>query len=506
MMPEQRKSAFSDSYEFLLSVPVLWLLVVCLAGSAGPVQAGPWIDPGDVGLRNDIQLLADEGVIRSPITTWPLSWGDILSNLDDKAAGSLGPAGRQALVRLRRHGKEATRTNEFRLQAKLSAAAQPRTLRSFEDTPRESAEARVAADWTGLRFSYRLSLTAAADPDDDRSARPDGSYFGVVLGNYMLSAGQMERWWGPGWDGSLILSSNARPIPAISLQRNFSDPFESRWLSWMGPWTMSLVWGQLEGGRVVPDARFFGLRVNFRPLKSLEIGLSRTAQWCGQGRPCDAGTFGDLLLGRDNSGENVTFANEPGNQLAGIDWRWRLPVSQPVVFYGQFIGEDEAGGLPSRLIGQGGAESWFYSTALAGTIRAHLEFSDTAAEFYKDPVRYDYAYEHIIYRSGYRYRGRSIGHAMDSDGRMISAGVSLDTDQGDQWRGLVRIVDLNRGGTVAHPQAQSSLDLINVELGYTTVLTGGRLDIGVGVDRVEDWMAATDDTEFRAHISWQSDL
>ena len=25
-----------------------------------------------------------------------------------------------------------------------------------------------------------------------------------------------DRWWGPGWDGSLILSNNARPIPAIT--------------------------------------------------------------------------------------------------------------------------------------------------------------------------------------------------------------------------------------------------------------------------------------------------
>ena len=111
-----------------------------------------------------------------------------------------------------------------------------------------------------------------------------------------------------------------------------------------------------------------------------------------------------------------------------------------------------------------------------------------------------------VLSDGYRYRGRSIGHSMDNDGRMISAGVSLDRDDGDQWRGLVRIVDLNRGGNLANPQALSSLDLVNVELGFTRVLTGGRFDIGIGVDQVENRVTASDETDFRAHISWQSDL
>ena len=39
----------------------------------------------------------------------------------------------------------------------------------------------------------------------------DGSYIAARLGNWSASFGQVERWWGPGWDGSLILSTNARP-------------------------------------------------------------------------------------------------------------------------------------------------------------------------------------------------------------------------------------------------------------------------------------------------------
>ncbi|NNF67436.1 MAG: capsule assembly Wzi family protein [Gammaproteobacteria bacterium] len=484
---------------------VLRLMLLLPFCSAGSVAAGPWLEPGNLQLRNDIQLLADAGIIRIPMSTWPLSWGDVLQSMESNSGISAGAGEKQALLRVRRAAKRATALKKVTLRSSAAISADPQTLRNFQDTPRESAEAGIHMEWTGLRLAYSLKLTGVADPKDNRAYRFDGSQAGIVLGNYMLSAGQVNRWWGPGLDGSLILSTNARPIPAIALRRNFSDPFETRWLSWMGPWTFSVVWGQMEKSRFVPNARFFGARINIRPTKNFELGVSRTAQWCGQGRPCDGSTFKDLLLGRDNRGENTDLDREPGNQLAGIDWRWRLPVSYPLAGYGQLIGEDEAGGLPSRMIGQLGLESWTYSSRLGGVVRGHIEIADTAAEFYKKEARFDYAYEHGIYQSGYRYYGRSIGHTMDNDGRMLSVGATLDTDSGDQWRALVQQVDLNRGGTGANSLASSPADLLNLELAHTRNLNLGRLDFGIGIEHLEFRMTNTSETEFRAHLSWQSD-
>ena len=37
--------------------------------AAVPALAGPWLDPGDAGLRHDVMLLADAGVIRAPVST-----------------------------------------------------------------------------------------------------------------------------------------------------------------------------------------------------------------------------------------------------------------------------------------------------------------------------------------------------------------------------------------------------------------------------------------------------
>jgi len=81
--------------------------------------------------------------------------------------------------------------------------------------------------------------------------------------------------------------------------------------------------GQLEQDRDYPGTLLFGMRVESRPLPSLQIAASRSAQWCGEGRPCDLGTFGDLLTGNDN---DQALADQPGNQLAGFDVRWSWPV------------------------------------------------------------------------------------------------------------------------------------------------------------------------------------
>ena len=123
---------------------------------------------------------------------------------------------------------------------------------------------------------------------DDKEFRADESMVGVVLGNWSVAASTQQRWWGPGWDGSLILGNNARPIPSLGIDRVFTDAFETKWLSWLGPWDLNVMFGELESERAVPNARFFGMRFNFRPIPSLEIGISRSAQWCGEGRPCEA--------------------------------------------------------------------------------------------------------------------------------------------------------------------------------------------------------------------------
>lgn len=481
-------------------------VAVLLAISASPISAGPWIDPGDMALRHDVQLLADAGVILSPVTSWPLSWGDVMNDVADfDGVADLSVAENGALLRLRRLGTRATRLGQLQYGVDAKYDTEPFLLRGFEDRAREDSDVTVGASWIGDRFAARINVNVVGSPDDDQDVRMDGSFVGVAIGNYMVSAGAMERWWGPGYDGSILLGNNQRPIPAISIERNDTAPFRSRWLSWLGPWDASFIWGQLENDRTVPNARFLGLRLNFRPLHSLEIGLSRTAQWCGNGdRPCDLDTLVNLTLGRDNRGDGVDATNEPGNQLAGIDFRW-APQFAPanMAFYGQFIGEDEAGGFPSRFLGQVGLE--FTTQYRDFSVRGFAEFSGTTCRFYESSSSPNCGYNNGIYQTGYRYKGRSIGHSADNDAEAITLGAVAVNSRGDTLQAILRFADLNREGATdpANTVTATPAEFVSLEVSWRTSLGAGELELGAGLSRFEDSLTGASTDDARLFVGWR---
>jgi len=474
-------------------------------GANSRVHADPWLAPGNAALRHDIQLLADAGVIRSPVTTWPLSWPDISEDLARAPLEeAVSPALSQALMRVGALARRASRNGFSGWEAEAAASEKPVSLRGFDDVPREEGEVGVQGSWLSGRWSANLAVTAVADASDGRNVRLDGSYVGFAAGNVVVSFGALDRWWGPGWEGSLILSTNARPMPAISIERNHADAFKLPVLRWLGPWRATVFMAQGQHHDVaVADTRFFGARVNFRPRPWIEAGLSRSAQWCGRDRPCDLETFGDLLIGRDNRNESLTIAEEPGNQMAGYDLRVRSPWKRlPAAVYSQFIGEDEAGGLPSRLLGLFGLESWGESQW--GAYRVHAEYANTSCNFSREQPRLNCAYRNTLYPQGYSYHGRIIGHALDSDGRMTSVGVLLMPSSSASVSLLLRRVELNVDDepVPGAPPTYATRDALkNVELQYNRAFARGALGVGLGVD---DYDGPTHfGSRARAFIQWR---
>ncbi len=72
--------------------------------------------------------------------------------------------------------------------------------------------------------------------------------------------------------------------------------------------------------------------------------------------PCNWAVMGEMydlkvslmhFLSQDNYGANTgtMIVQEPGNQLAGIDLRWKV-LDLPVALYGQVAGEDEDNFFP----------------------------------------------------------------------------------------------------------------------------------------------------------------
>jgi len=205
----------------------------------------------------------------------------------------------------------------------------------------------------------------------------------------------------------------------------------------------------------VERALLFGMRIDFSPFgwDWLDIGLNRTAQWSGDGRPGDLDTFWHLLVGEDNRVNGVTFENEPGNQLAGVDYRLKIEDWR-IAQYGQVVGEDEETYLPDANMILFGIEHWGELRDWNASWRIYYEWADTrAGHLLADPDSghrrnraYNIAYNHSIYREGYRYKGRSIGHAIDGDGLMRSLGAFIVKDNGDLYGLKFRSYAINRDG------------------------------------------------------------
>ncbi len=486
--------------------PVAAILMLAWSSCA---FATPLADPGDLRLRHDLQLLNDAGVVDIPLTAWPVSLPDVLAGIETAGAVQ-SPMIRAALERVRNEVGSQLEDRDPRFRIDLAGAIEPRFIRSFESMPRDEGEVSASFEYIGERFAVRLSATAVANPFDGDDFRPDGSWVGAALGNWMLTAGWQDRWWGPGRDGSLILSTNSRPAPGIMLQRNLSRPFKTRWLSWLGPWTFTTFMSQLDDERVVNDALLFGARGSFRPPRTgLEIGISRTAQWCGDDRPCDLEVFGDLLLGNDNQGVNVEPDREPGNQLGGFDIRWRLPKQIPVAMYLQWIGEDGrgGGGAIGSWLRQAGLEAWGSSTSFSH--RTHVEISDSRCRAggsgFSNRIP-NCAYEHSIYQTGYRYQGRALGYSGDGNTLSYSAGSTLVQSAGHTWNLLLRHMKINRDGgpNERHTISSIPVTLSDFQVTHERILKSGRLHFGLSVSRLEDELNATRTTDTGAFIKWSS--
>jgi hypothetical protein len=423
---------------------------------AGPpcASAAPWSEPGDARLRADLQVLAAYGVIDRSLTTWPLPIATIARRLAHAETANLPTHAEQSLYRIKAYIDQESQTGKLRTGADLrGTTSPPARLRTFEDSARNVVDTHAHAAILFPKTALKLRAGVISDGDlDDPQLSFDGSYIAQGAGNLLFYAGTVDQWWGPGEVSSLILSNNARPFPKIGFMRNRARPFDSKYLRWLGPWQFNMFLGRLEEERTIARPLIWGMRLSFAPAQGLELGLSRILQLCGEDRPCDGGTWWRAFIGRDNEASTPEErANQPGNQLAGWDVAYSRPVGNVVArAWLQMIAEDSdtTDVFPFQFAMQAGA-------GLAGGIGAgrwtlDFEYADTAAREagFAGDTRFNVFYDHFIYRTGYRYENRTIGHPLDNDGRIYSVLASY-LDAWDVWYRLqYHHAEVNRDGVV----------------------------------------------------------
>jgi hypothetical protein len=349
-------------------------------------------------------------------------------------------------------------------------------------------------------FTIHLAGTVASrEPQegpiriDRQQFRIDGSYAAAHWGNWIWSLGEIPRSWGPSQHDAVELSNSARPMPALGVDRLSSHAPYSRLLHWIGPWRFSLFLGKEENNRDdVSHPLFAGARIVFKPFNKVEIGMSRTSQFCGQGRRCSFTTFKDLLVGSTNTGTSagLTTATDPGNDEAGFDLRLLSPIGHlPYAITAQMIGEDQQGLVPFKYMGEFGFNTW-KSFDNGGTLFLDLQYTNTTCSFTRSDPNIGCAYHHYIFnKEGYRYKGNVIGSTWQGDAEVMAAYLKWVYASGAEIRLNLRHGQLNRFDypdpyNLVAP-GKRNLDGADLEVRYSSQYWGD-FRAGAGVDRLKN--------------------
>ena len=389
----------------------------------------------DANLRTDLNWLNQQGVIQISTSTWPLSGDEIQRALTNAQINN--PVQQRVIDSV----LAKLKANNQQLKLGVFAETDQKNIpQAFGDQQKAQYQAALEFNVGSTNWDAKIRVNAEKDPqiDNDQDVNLEGSYLAGKLWNQWLIAGQIPTYWGPGHDGSLIRGDATRPVYGFTVQRAEQIAFENKWLSWIGPWQYQAFAGQLDDYSAVPDAKLIGLRVTAQPLPYLELGASRAIQWGGEGRPESLSSLWDAFVGsKDNGG---TGEPDPSNQIAGFDARLNLfSLTQiPVGLYAQYVGEDEAGGLPAKKMYLAGID--YSSTVKNMPYQLYTEWADTRTNGKVQGI----SYNHTNYTDGFYQHGYPLAHALGGDAQMISVGGDIRIDFMNRLSGRILFADVNQ--------------------------------------------------------------
>ncbi|HBX41304.1 MAG TPA: capsule assembly Wzi family protein, partial [Marinobacter adhaerens] len=156
----------------------------------------------------------------------------------------------------------------------------------------------------------------------------------------------------------------------------------------------------------------------------------------------------------------------------------------PTGFYGQMMGEDEAGAFPAR-------KSWLLGTDWTTQLfdadqQWFFEYTNTLADDFLGDAMPNITYDHSTYRSGYRYYGRSMAASFDGDAEAVTLGALNFFDDGANLSAKVTYARLNKDGgnrtvitseDIFYTVPEGDQNVAILDLGYGARLFNGWLDL-----------------------------
>ena len=391
-----------------------------------PASASPWAEVGDNQLRSDLDLLQAAGVFEDVTIQWPIPWQSLRQDVAlTEVAGQ--PVSVQAALQRLGSRADAAMAPGLSAWASLDATNKTSVVYGFDGMGRGEGQAQLSLEGTSGPFSGRISLGGITRDFGAKSNKimPDGTYLSARLGGVRIYAGYLDHWWGPGEISTLQLSNNARPMPQIGFMRSSTQASTWPVLRWLGPWQFEFFLATLDGPQIQSNVRYNAAHLTIHPLPGLEIGASKTEEFCGQGHPCSP--LRDYFI-------NADLSNHPDNTNGegSLEIKYSNAIgSVPFQAYVQIMNEDYSWltrSGSSHLVGA----SLFLPTQ-GNPVKLTAEYTNsfaTKTPFSFGDFVYGFTYTNGQYRDGMRYRGRTLGFSLDTDSTLLSLQGSWSDDQG----------------------------------------------------------------------------
>lgn len=376
--------------------------------------SSPWLSIDDDFLRLEIELLIVKcGIDSSLMGSYPVSSSQIYNRLEIKKSDS-------EICKIKKSelkNKILEETSTKKAYVGIQTKTDKRFIQILGNRYYSNDNIYYSTSDYHENFYYKLTWRFLEE-NGSMVEVFDDSFISFKLNNTIFELGKKTKWWSPSWDTSLILSNSARPSSGIEI-RNFNpitprNDFISKYLK---SFNYSFFLNELEKKRDFQNASFFGHKIEFNFFNQLDISIFRTAQFGGKGRAVNLDTIKYVLSGKDTTNRDLSYDDQAGNQIAGVDVSYRPKNYRNLRIYSQYLGEDGLDPIiDDRWIGAIFPSKRFGSVGINYTLVHHLGPIIISAESITTDSNYpNVTYNHSIYFSGYRYKGRPIGASIDAD-------------------------------------------------------------------------------------------
>ena len=285
--------------------------------------------------------------------------------------------------------------------------------------------------WQAISFFVQPALiynqhAYLSGDDSDTDLTLHKGYAKLNIFNFEVQAGRDSLWWGPGYHGALLMSSNAHPFDMIKLSN--PEPVLLPWiLSYLGPVEFNLIFSQLNDERTGTERAnpfLYGLRLDFKPHPCLELGISHLSIFGGPNRrDLSAGDIANILYSNSNKELN---SKKDSNAEVAVDFSLTLPHVKEYILLAEDIklyvewGAEDTGTPPDRRAFVGGL-AFFKPFGLERAV-FRAEYANTVTN--RVPVSW---YDHPSYPM--RYDDRIFGYHAGGDAEDIFVQWSQNIDK-----------------------------------------------------------------------------